>query len=96
MGRTKGTERSARRDSVLDRLRPDEAKTVLCRLLAAHPSLGTEAEKIARSLLGEVAFEAVAADVEEAGRGGMSGAMWNPPRLRGKSSKKPWNLFSTT
>lgn len=52
--------------SVLERLAPGEAQAVLHRLLAAHADLRAEAERIARSLLGEVAFESVADDVEHA------------------------------
>ena len=52
--------------SVLERLAPGEAQAVLHRLLAAHANLRAEAEQIARGLLGEVAFESVADDVEDA------------------------------
>lgn len=52
--------------SVLDRLKLGEADTVLRRLLTAHPDLGAEAEQIARSVLGEVSFESVADEVEDA------------------------------
>lgn len=51
---------------ILDRLAPGEAQTVLQRLLAAHPDLGAEAERIAGSLLGEISFELIAWDVENA------------------------------
>ncbi len=54
--------------SVLERLKPEEAASVLRRLLAAHPDLGAQAERIARSLLHEVTFKAVADEVEEAVR----------------------------
>jgi hypothetical protein len=59
---------AARKGSVLERLKPEEAASVLRRLLAAHPELGAQAERIARSLLHEVTFEAVADEVEEAMR----------------------------
>ena len=52
--------------SILDRLAPAEAQTVLHRLLAAHEDLRPEAEQAARGLLGEVSFESVANDVESA------------------------------
>lgn len=65
MGRLKSTRRKG---SVLEHLKAEEAQDVLRRLLAAHPDLGAEAETIARSLLGEVTFEAVAAAVEDAVR----------------------------
>jgi len=61
-------ERSTKKASVLDRLRPEEAQTVLWRLLAAHRELRSEAQQIAKSLLSEVAFEWVADEVEEAVR----------------------------
>ena len=54
--------------SVLDRLRPEEAQTVLWRLLSAHRDLQSEAQQIAKSLLSEVEFEWVADEVEEAVR----------------------------
>jgi hypothetical protein len=51
---------------VLDNLKADEALHVLHRLLATHPDLKKEAESIARSLLGEVNFEEIAHEVQEA------------------------------
>jgi hypothetical protein len=60
--------RSRKKISVLDRLKPGEAETVLRRLLAVHPDLADEAEQIARSVLGEVSFESVAEEVEHAVR----------------------------
>ncbi len=54
--------------SVFDRLKPEEAATVLQRLLAAHPDLRAEAGKMASDLLGEVSFENVACEIEEAAR----------------------------
>lgn len=50
--------------SVLERLAPDEARTVLHRLLVGHADLRAEAEQIALGLLGEVTFQSVADDVE--------------------------------
>ena len=58
--------RSRKKASVLDRLRPEEAQTILRRLLAAHRELRSEARQIAKSLLSEVEFEWVADEVEEA------------------------------
>jgi hypothetical protein len=52
--------------SVLERLEAREARTVLQRLLAAHPDLRSEAEQLARSLLRDIKFESVADDVEHA------------------------------
>jgi len=57
--------RSKREGAVLDHLRPDEAADVLRRLLAAHADLADEAERTARSILGEVRFEEIANEVEE-------------------------------
>jgi hypothetical protein len=51
---------------LLDRLQPGEAAAVLRRLLAVHPELLTETEQISRSTLGEVSFESIAAEVEDA------------------------------
>jgi death-on-curing protein len=45
-----GAERSPKKTPVLDRLEPWEAQAVLRRLLAAHPNLGIEAERISKSL----------------------------------------------
>lgn len=53
-----------RRRGVLDRLKAEEAEGVLRRLLAGHPELGAEADGHARSLLGEVTFDAIADEVE--------------------------------
>jgi hypothetical protein len=53
-------------ESILERLSPSEAQTVLQRLLMAHADLRVEVERIARDLLAEVSFESVADDVEDA------------------------------
>lgn len=65
---SRATNRSKKGASVLNSLKPEEAQTVLHRLLAAHPALGAKAEQIARLLLGEVSFESVADQVEDAVR----------------------------
>ena len=57
-----------KRTSILDRLKPEEAEVVLHRVLAAHRELRAEVQQIAKSLLGEVAFECVADEVEHAVR----------------------------
>jgi hypothetical protein len=46
-------------------LKSEEAALVLRQLLAAHPDLEAEAERIARSLLQGVDFESVADEVED-------------------------------
>jgi hypothetical protein len=56
----------ARRESILERLSPSEAQTVLHRLLTTHADFRVEVEQIARSLLAEVSFESVADEVEDA------------------------------
>ena len=50
----------------LERLKPDEAALVLRRLLEVHPDLASEAEETARSLLHEVHYEEIAAEIEDA------------------------------
>ena len=81
MGRLKSTRRKG---PVLEHLKAEEAQDVLRRLLADHPDLGAEAETIARSLLGEVTFEAVAANVEDAVR-----AM-DREDLNGRAGRHKW------
>ena len=49
----------------LERLKPDESAAVLRRLLEAHPDLVGEAEEKARSLLHQVNYEDVAAEIED-------------------------------
>lgn len=48
----------------MDTLKPEEAQAVLQRLVAVHPDLRREAQRIARSVLAMVSFEAVAQEVE--------------------------------
>ncbi len=50
---------------LLDRLKSGEAATVLGRLLKEHPDLSIEADGIARSLLHQVDYEDVAAEIED-------------------------------
>jgi hypothetical protein len=52
--------------ALLDELQPCEAADVLRRLLQVHPELVAEAEEISRSTLGEVSFESIASEVEDA------------------------------
>jgi hypothetical protein len=49
----------------LERLKPDEAAAVLRHLLKVHPDLSSEAEQMARSLLHQVDYEDVAAQIED-------------------------------
>ena len=64
-----GKSKQGGRDDVgrrtLERLKPDESATVLRHLLEAHPDLAKEAEEMARSLLHQVDYEEVAAEIED-------------------------------
>ena len=65
-GKTKGrAAQDGAERPLLERLKPGEAAAVLRRLLAVHPDLSSEAEEIARSLLHEVNYEEVAAEIED-------------------------------
>jgi len=57
--------REATLGPLLDRLKPGETVTVLRRLLKAHPDLASEAYGIARSLLRQLAYDDVAAQIED-------------------------------
>ncbi len=57
--------REATLGPLLDRLKPGETVTVLRRLLKAHPDLSSEAYGIARSLLQQLAYDDVAAQIED-------------------------------
>jgi hypothetical protein len=59
------TPRQATLGPLLDRLKPDEALTVLRDLLKAHPDLSSEAYEITRSLLRQLEYEDVAAEMED-------------------------------
>ncbi|MGH9455319.1 MAG: hypothetical protein ACRD2O_15265, partial [Terriglobia bacterium] len=50
---------------VLERLKPGEAAAVLRRLLEVHPDLSSEADEIARSLLRQLDYVDVAAEIED-------------------------------
>lgn len=65
---SKATGRLKGEVTFLDGLKPEEAQAVLQRFLAAHPDLCAEAQRIARSLLHEISFGAVADKVEDAVR----------------------------
>jgi hypothetical protein len=59
---------AARKDTgrrTLERLKPEEAAGVLRHLLEVHPELASEAEGMARSLLHQVDYEDIAAEVED-------------------------------
>jgi hypothetical protein len=66
-GKPKG--QAARKDTgrrTLERLKPEEAADVLRHLLEVHPEFASEAEEMARSLLHQVDFQEVAAEIEDA------------------------------
>src|ERR1019366_943589 len=65
-GKPKG--QAARKDTgrrTLARLKPEEAAGVLRHLLEVHPELASEAEGMARSLLHQVEYEDIAAEIED-------------------------------
>jgi len=49
----------------LERLKPEEAAGVLRHLLEVHPELASEAEGMARSLLHQVDYEDIAAEIDD-------------------------------
>jgi len=49
----------------LERLKPEEAAAVLRHLLEVHSDLSSEAEEMARSLLHQVKYEEIAAEIED-------------------------------
>jgi len=57
--------RGASAHSMLKRLKPGEAAAILRRRLEAHPNLSAEAEGIALSLLHQVDYQEVAAEIED-------------------------------
>ena len=76
--------------SVLGDLKADEGLDVLRRLLTSHPDLVVEAENIARSLLGEVSFETVANEVEDAVGG------QDLDDLNGRAGQHEWGYVEPT
>ena len=63
---------------------------MLKRLLRAHRALRSDAERIARSLLGDVSFDAVADEVEQAVRG------VNLDDFAGRAGRHSWGYTSPT
>jgi len=55
----------ARQPDLLENLECSEAAAVLKEILVAHPELRSEAEAIARDVLGEVSFLSIAEEVED-------------------------------
>ncbi len=64
MVKKKTTRAHKPRTSALEKLQPLEAQKVLHAVLKVHPELRREAEEIARSLVSDVSFEAIAENVE--------------------------------
>lgn len=91
MGNKKrGAGQSKANATVLDRLKSDETADVLRRLLAAHPDLADEAERMATAVLGAVTFEDVASDVEEAVRAP------DLDELQGRAGRHEWGYVGPT
>ena len=65
MGKRKQRSAAPRKTDSLDRLKGDEAATVLRLLLKGHPELAKEVEALAKSVIGDVSIEDVADDVED-------------------------------
>jgi len=97
--------RKTKMGPLLGRLKSGEAATVLRRLLKAQPDLSSEADGIARSLLHQMEYEDIAAEIENeiraldyedlnARAGSHEWATSNPQRLPGKFSRKLWNPSS--
>ena len=65
---SKRKQRSAvpKKTGSLDRLKGDEAATVLRALLERHPEMAKEVEALAKSVIGDVSVEDVADEVEDA------------------------------
>ena len=65
-GKPKGqAAREGEGSRTLERLKPEEAAAVLRHLLEVHPDLTSETQEMARSLLHQVDYEDVAAEIED-------------------------------
>jgi len=73
-----------KKTALVDELQPGEAALVLRRLLAGHPELVAEAEEISRSTLGDVSFESIASEVEDAIR------QFDLDDLDGRAGRHSW------
>ncbi|MEW6743709.1 MAG: hypothetical protein AB1486_13215 [Planctomycetota bacterium] len=60
----RATSGKRKRTSPIDKLEPVEAQEVLRSLLRSHPELIKEAKRIARSLIADTSFEAIAEEVQ--------------------------------
>lgn len=97
MAKTKNSSDKAKADrqpkkktALLDELQPAEAALVLRRLLAGHPELVSEAEEISRSTLGNVSFESIASEVEDAIR------QFDIDDLNGCAGRHSWGYTEPT
>ena len=88
--RQKSTRRSQRKTSLVEGLKPEEAQAVLARLLTVRPALRPEVERVARLLLGEISFKAVADEVERVVRA------LDLDDLQGRSGRKAWGYVEPT
>lgn len=87
--RSSGDEGAAK-TTVLDALQPQEALLTVIRLVAAHPELLAEVEAIARSVLGDVSFESIADEVEDAVR------QLTLDDMNGRAGKHSWGYVEPT
>ncbi len=85
-----GRGKRRKKGSVVEHLKPEEATDVLRRILAAHPDLRAEAEKHARSLLGEASFEVIAGEVEDVVRA------FDLDDLNGRAGRHEWGYVEPT
>ena len=89
-GKAKAGRDLGKKTALLDELQPGEAALVLRRLLAVHPELLSEAEEISRSTLGDVSFESIASEVEDAIR------QFNLDDLDGRAGRHSWGYTEPT
>ena len=89
MAKTKSSS-GKKKTSLVDELKPDEAALVLRRLLADHPELLSEAQKISRSTLSDVSFESIASEVEDSIR------QLSLDDLNGRAGRHSWGYTEPT
>jgi hypothetical protein len=89
MAKTKSSS-GKKKTSLVDELKPGEAALVLRQLLADHPELLSEAEKISRSTLGDVSFESIASEVEDSIR------QLSLDDLNGRAGRHSWGYTEPT
>jgi hypothetical protein len=89
-GKAKASPEFKKKTALLDELQPGEAALVLRRLLAGHPELVVETEEISRSTLGDVSFESIASEVEDAVR------QFDLDDLNGRAGRHSWGYTEPT